>query len=304
MWPCSLITVPVKDSDYHKDIKALMNNLEFLTKPLASKLAGTMAQSQHSWNYCLLVDLVPIKYLFLEYNGTWTSWVLWLPCSSKLVFSPDPSSHKPQRPITLLSVLGKSFEQVLLEHILFIKESYNSSWFHSVQFGFRKNYSTDLALLSPKTQLEKDCLFRSATALLKLDRQSLFDRAWHPAILASLIHMLTALLLFATEVGKPWKSALYIDIHSARGSTLLFLMEHFLWLSPLQARISLLRICLLSTIISSILKMQKTRLTKYLKHLSSGLITTFACIICHFSVLLLHMHNIMLDVFVSWNISN
>ena len=100
---------------------------------------------------------------------------------------PDASSHKSQRPITLLSVLGKGFEKVLLERFLHLKDSHNSSWFHRSQFGFRKNHSTDLALLSLKTQLEKDRTFGTATALLKLDIQSAFDRAWHPAIIANLI---------------------------------------------------------------------------------------------------------------------
>ena len=70
---------------------------------------------------------------------------------------------------------------------MYLKNLNNSSWFHNSQFGFRKNHSTDLALLSLKTQLEKDRTFGTATALLKLDIQSAFDRAWHPAILANLI---------------------------------------------------------------------------------------------------------------------
>ena len=99
---------------------------------------------------------------------------------------PDKTSHKSQRPITLLSVLGKGFEKILLDRFLH-HELTSTPWFHEKQFGFRKNYSTDKALLALKIQLEKDRIVGDATALLKLDIQSAFDRAWHPAILKNLI---------------------------------------------------------------------------------------------------------------------
>jgi len=92
------------------------------------------------------------------------------------------------RPVTLLSVLGirKGFEKILLDRFLH-HELTSTPWFHEKQFGFRKNYSTDKALLALKIQLEKDRIVGDATALLKLDIQSAFDRAWHPAILKNLI---------------------------------------------------------------------------------------------------------------------
>ena len=80
---------------------------------------------------------------------------------------PDKSSHKSQRPITLLSVLGKGFEKKFLDRFLH-HELTSTPWFHEKQFGFRKNYSTDKALLVLKIQLEKDRIVGNATALLKL----------------------------------------------------------------------------------------------------------------------------------------
>ena len=78
-------------------------------------------------------------------------------------------------------------EKILLERFLFHEQS-SSPWFHEAQQGFRKHSSTDhKALLALKIQLEKDRVVGEATALLKLDIQSAFDLAWHPAILRNLI---------------------------------------------------------------------------------------------------------------------
>ena len=77
-------------------------------------------------------------------------------------------------------------EKILLERFLFHEQS-SSPWFHEAQQGFRKHSSTDKALLALKIQLEKDRVVGEATALLKLDIQSAFDLAWHPAILQNLI---------------------------------------------------------------------------------------------------------------------
>ena len=99
--------------------------------------------------------------------------------------TPDKTSHKSQRPITLLSVLGKGLEKILLDCFLY-HELTTTRWFHKKQFGFRKNHSTDKALLALKIQLEKDRIIGDATALLKLDIKSAFNR--HPAILKNLIN--------------------------------------------------------------------------------------------------------------------
>jgi hypothetical protein len=99
---------------------------------------------------------------------------------------PDKTSYKSQRPITLLPIIGKGFEKVLLERFLFLSPQ-TRNWFHDSQFGFRANHSTDLALLALQSHIEKMNALGSATALLKLDIQSAFDMAWHPAIINNLI---------------------------------------------------------------------------------------------------------------------
>ena len=51
----------------------------------------------------------------------------------------DRSSHKSQRPITLLLVLGKGFEKILLDRF----NNMDKQWHNKAQRGFIKELSTD-----------------------------------------------------------------------------------------------------------------------------------------------------------------
>ena len=135
------------------------------------------------WNIDILsLPLVSLFQSCLDISYFPKSWKEGTLLTIPKVDYPDKTSHKSQRPITLLSVLGKGLEKILLERFLFHEQS-SSPWFHEAQQGFRKHSSTDKALLAQKIQLEKDRVVGEATALLKLDIQSAFDLAWHPAIL-------------------------------------------------------------------------------------------------------------------------
>ena len=96
------------------------------------------------------------------------------------------SSHKSQRPITLLPVLGKGFEKILLDRFLNIK----TQWHNKAQRGFIKGSSTrtEAALLQVLNSIQSK-LKRSHNMIagLSLDIAAAFDRAWHPAILKNLI---------------------------------------------------------------------------------------------------------------------
>jgi len=81
---------------------------------------------------------------------------------------PDKTSYKSQRPITLLPIIGKGFEKVLLERFLFLSPQTRNKWFHDSQFGFRANHSTDLALLALQSHIEKMNALGSVTAFLNL----------------------------------------------------------------------------------------------------------------------------------------
>ena len=57
----------------------------------------------------------------------------------------DYSILKSYRPITLLPVLGKGFEKLLLERLN--HHASVGSWFHLAQLGFTKGFSCDVAVL-------------------------------------------------------------------------------------------------------------------------------------------------------------
>ena len=99
--------------------------------------------------------------------------------------SPVLTSHKAQRPISLLPILGKCLEKIILERLLFI----SPNWFNPCQRGFIKKSGTEAALTFLSDFLyHHSSAAHSAVAVLQLDIESAFDKAWHPAILLNLIH--------------------------------------------------------------------------------------------------------------------
>jgi ribonuclease HI len=92
-------------------------------------------------------------------------------------------THKALRPITLLNVMGKLFERILLNRI----EPCTSSSLDSSQFGFVKGSSTESVHLQLTNFLESNVHDQYGVAAIKLDIASAFDRVWHPAILKNLI---------------------------------------------------------------------------------------------------------------------
>ena len=58
----------------------------------------------------------------------------------------DFTSVKSYRPITLLSVIGKGFERIILERLEF--HSMKGNWKSCNQFGFRKRISCELAVFN------------------------------------------------------------------------------------------------------------------------------------------------------------
>ena len=202
---------PDQDLQYHRDTRFFVYILkDFLNKPVPKngipKIAiqevktAFLSMSPFSspgldnifaaliqWNIDSLSTLLAALYQScLDISYFPTTWKEGILLTIPKTDYPDKTSHKSQRPITLLSVLGKGFEKILLERFLY-HELNNTPWFHESQQGFRKHHSTEKALLALKLRLEKDRIIGEATALLKLDIQSAFDRAWHPAILKNLI---------------------------------------------------------------------------------------------------------------------
>ncbi|CAM9260083.1 unnamed protein product, partial [Heterosigma akashiwo] len=97
----------------------------------------------------------------------------------------DYSVIKSYRPITLLPVLGKGFEKVLLERLN--HHATLSSWFHLAQFGFTKGFSCEVAVLDFVQRVQRAWAKKSAFLAFFLDISGAFDRCWHPLVLKTLI---------------------------------------------------------------------------------------------------------------------
>ena len=94
--------------------------------------------------------------------------------------APDLSKIKSIRPISLLPLIGKTLEWVILKRL----KHHNTEWFSKMHFGFNAHHSTELAnfnlLSSIQDRLNKE---GQSMALISLDITGAFDRAWNPAIL-------------------------------------------------------------------------------------------------------------------------
>ena len=96
----------------------------------------------------------------------------------------DFSSPKSIRPISLLPVLGKIFERIILNRLNHEK----INWFSEKQFGFVTEHNTELANLHLLKTIQSSLSKKGkGIAVISLDITSAFDRAWHPAILHRLL---------------------------------------------------------------------------------------------------------------------
>ena len=96
----------------------------------------------------------------------------------------DYSSPKSIRPISLLPVLGKIFERILLERLRHEK----IIWRSEKQYGFAPEHNTELANLNLLSTIQTALSKKGkGMAIISLDITSAFERAWHPAILSRLI---------------------------------------------------------------------------------------------------------------------
>jgi Reverse transcriptase (RNA-dependent DNA polymerase)/Endonuclease-reverse transcriptase/RNase H len=100
-------------------------------------------------------------------------------------------SPKSLRPITLLDVIGKLFERVILHRL----ESHINPLLDQDQLGFSKGASTEIAHALFLNHLESSVHKSKGLAIIQLDIASAFDKVWHPALLKSLIDLKTPLYL-------------------------------------------------------------------------------------------------------------
>ena len=104
-----------------------------------------------------------------------TSKVITIPKQGDLDFTKPKSIC----PISLLSVLGKTFEKVLLVRL----KNWPISWFSGSQFGFVAEHNTELANYNLLHKIHQIWGKGWGAAAISLDITCAFDRAWHPAII-------------------------------------------------------------------------------------------------------------------------
>ena len=104
----------------------------------------------------------------------------------------DPASY---RPISMTSIIIRTFEHLIHKRLSELLEK--ASFFHPLQFGFRKNHSTLDAInylqYNTRTHYVRDVLCPTVF----LDIQKAFDRVWHPKLLQTVER--------AGLTGRAWK---------------------------------------------------------------------------------------------------
>ena len=104
---------------------------------------------------------------------------------AKIIAIPKPGANqnsiKNYRPISLLSNVGKLFEEFLLRKIQSHLE--NHEILKDTQTGFRKYHSTNHALSLVNDFVSSNLNNRHATIALSIDLEKAFDTAWHEGII-------------------------------------------------------------------------------------------------------------------------
>lgn len=85
------------------------------------------------------------------------------------------------RPITLLSILGKIFERIILRRLQTLLKADNN--LRNEQFGFRNRTATTHQILRLTEQIAEGLHRKKSTQVLFLDISRAFDRVWHSGLL-------------------------------------------------------------------------------------------------------------------------
>lgn len=104
----------------------------------------------------------------------------------KVIPKPNTVNHTPNslRPISLVPVLGKILEKLMIDRIMFhLRHSHS---LHKGQYGFMPNSSTEDAVNEVTSWMEQVYSNKSMGLLISLDITGAFNNAWWPKILQQL----------------------------------------------------------------------------------------------------------------------
>ena len=130
-----------------------------------------------------IVDLFNTSWIISSLPKQWKTGIICpIPKPGK-----DLSKVEGYHPITLLPSLGKLLEKIIKNRIDYHMESENL--FHNSQIGFRKEKSTNDALLRIKQNISWAIKEKQYCIIVYLDVESAFDWVWHQGILYKMIQL-------------------------------------------------------------------------------------------------------------------
>ena len=89
------------------------------------------------------------------------------------------------RPISLLSIIGKTLEKTIEKRITIA--AHERKVLPDFQFGFRQRHSTNHQLVRIYNVIDKSLKNKSSTGLITLDIEKAFDSVWHDGLIFKLI---------------------------------------------------------------------------------------------------------------------
>lgn len=92
-----------------------------------------------------------------------------------------PTSY---RPISMLNVIDKIFEKIILARVTKFAE--DNEILHKHQFGFRKGFSTVHQIKRIEKMVQANKISRKSTGVILLDIEKAFDSVWHNGIIFKL----------------------------------------------------------------------------------------------------------------------
>ena len=98
----------------------------------------------------------------------------------------DHTSLNNYRPISILNTINKIFEKIL--HVRLTKYIDDFNLLYKFQFGFRKNHSTELALIEMVDQIRKSMDNGNITCGVFVDLSKAFDTVNHDILIGKLEH--------------------------------------------------------------------------------------------------------------------